>query len=177
MSRLRTADWATGLFGAALVGLLWAPWFMSLEAPSQAAAVTRQGWTAYAPISAVASFNGWQAMEIDDIVLLVAGVIGIWVLVATATQSTAAIPLAAAAFAVFAGLLASVLVVIRLIWPPDLGPGPTARSSGAWLALDAAIGLTVTALVSMRDERRSTPAHVPVTELPLPRVREDPSGA
>ena len=171
------ADWATGLFGAALVGLLWAPWFTSAVSASGSAAVTATGRTAYAPIPGVESFNGWQAMAVDDIIFCIAGLLGAWLLVATTLYSPSAVPIAAAAFAIFGGLLASVLVVIRLIWPPDLGPGPTARNSGVWLALDAAIGLTVCALASMRDERRVGVVPVPITELPTPRVGPEGSGA
>jgi hypothetical protein len=161
----------TALFGAALIGLLWAPWFSSVVAPRGAAVVLGKGWTAYAPISSirVGSFNGWQSMAVDDVLFLGAGLLGIWVAVATASYSTGAVPIAAASFATFGGLLASVLAVVRLIWPPDLGPGPTARHSGAWLAMDAAIGLTICAAASMRDERRGVYAPVPVTPLPAPR--------
>ena len=165
---MRAADWATGVFGAALVGLLWAPWFTSFVGPSSAHVTTGKGWTAYAPLAGVGggSFNAWQAMAVNDVVFLVAGLLGVWVVVATATQATSAVPIASAAFATFAGVISSGLIAVRLIWPPDLGPGPTLRNSGGWLALDAAIGLTAAALLSMRDERRSAPAPVPVTELP-----------
>jgi hypothetical protein len=156
------------MFGAALIGLLWAPWFTSFLGPPSAHVTTGKGWTAYAPLAVVGggSFNAWQAMAIDDVVFLAAGLMGVWVLVAAATQATSAVPIASAAFATFGGVISSGLIAVRLIWPPDLGPGPTWRNSGAWLALDAAIGLTVAALLSMRDERRSAPAPVPVTDLP-----------
>ena len=158
MSRVKAADWATGFFGAALIGLLWAPWFN--------ADGTYGAYFNHATSPRSSGGNAWQSMAINDIVLLIAGLAGIWVLVATATQATPAVPIASTAFAIFGGLIASALVAVRLIWPPDLGPGPTARGSGAWLALDAAIGLTLAALVSMRDERRSAPAPVPITTLP-----------
>jgi hypothetical protein len=165
--KVKAADWATGVFGAALVGLLFAPWFTSF-APHSGIVLSKGGWTAYAPVAGLlaGSYNAWEALTVIDIVLLIAGLAGIWVLVATATQATPAVPIASTAFAIFGGLISSVLIAVRLIWPPDLGPGPTARGSGAWLALDAAIGLTLAALVSMRDERRSAPAPVPITTLP-----------
>jgi hypothetical protein len=165
--KVKAADWATGFFGAALVGLLFAPWFTSFASHS-GIVLSKGGWTAYAPLAALLprSFNAWQSMAVIAIVLLIVGLAGIWVLVATATQATPAVPIASTAFAIFGGLIASVLIAVRLIWPPDLGPGPTTRSSGAWLALDAAIGLTLAALVSMRDERRTAPAPVPITALP-----------
>ncbi len=160
LRRLKAADWATGLFGAALVGLLWAPWF-----------------SVAFPFGDVVSGNAWQTMAVNDVIFCIAGLLGVWLAISTAIYSTAAVPLAAAAFATLTGVLASILVVVRLIWPPDLGPGPTARGSGAWLALDAAVGLTVCAALSMRNERRVGIVPVPVTELPSARVREGGSGA
>ncbi|HEY1594537.1 MAG TPA: hypothetical protein VGF74_04005, partial [Thermoleophilaceae bacterium] len=79
------------------------------------------------------------------------------------------VPIAAAAFATFAGVLASFLALIRLIWPPDLGIGPTDRAAGVWLGTAAAIGLAVSAVASMRGERRVSFEQVPITELPAPR--------
>lgn len=157
----------TALFGAALIGLLWAPWFqvptayVHLNRSINAAPVTR--YFGHADVGA------WQAMAVNDVILFIAGLMGIWLVVATATYSTGAVPIAAASFATFAGLLASALALIRLIWPPDLGPGPTDRAVGVWLGVAAAIGLTVCAVASMRDERRGAYAQVPVTPLPAPR--------
>jgi hypothetical protein len=156
LRRLRGFDVLTGLFGAALVGLLWAPWFR---------------------YSGRVDANAWQAMAVNDVIFFIAGLMGIWVVVATVLYSTGAVPIAAASFATFAGLLASVLTVVRLIWPPDLGPGPTGRAAGVWLGAAAAIGLTVTAVASMRNERQSTSEHVPITDLPAPRVSGEGSGA
>lgn len=148
LRRLRPLDVVTGLFGAALIGLLWAPWYHA---------------------AAAVDFNAWQAMAVNDVILFIAGLMGIWLVVATASYSTSAVPIAAASFATFAGLLASVLAVIRLIWPPDLGPGPTDRAVGVWLGVAAAIGLTASAAASMRDERRGVYEQVPVTPLPAPK--------
>jgi hypothetical protein len=171
LRRLRASDWLAALSGAALVGLLWAPWYRSFVAPAGAhVAIGKGGWTAYAAIPAISvhSFNGWQAMAVNDFIFLLAGLLGIWLAVATASSSTQAVPIAASVFATLIGLLASVLAVVRLIWPPDLGPGPTARQGGVYLAMDAAVVLTFAALVSMRDERRGEGIHVPITPLPAP---------
>jgi hypothetical protein len=136
-----------GVFGAALIGLLWAPWYSVGE-----------------------HVNAWQSMAVNDVIFLVVGVLGIWLMVATASSSTGAVPITADVFAALGGLLASVLCVIRLIWPPDLGPGPTHLAAGAWLGTAAAIGLFLSAGASMRDERRTAPgtANVPITKLPAP---------
>jgi hypothetical protein len=160
--RLRGFDALAGLFGAALVGLLWAPWFRFQGPPSGVRVGTFFGLRTM-------NADAWQAMAVNDVIFFIVGLMGIWVVVTTASYSTGAVPIAAATFATFGGLLASVLAVIRLIWPPDLGPGPTDRAAGVWLGAAAAIGLMASACASVRDERRGATAPVPITDLPAPR--------
>ena len=160
LRRVRASDWLAGLFGAALVGLLWAPWYSGTE-----------GAYFNRPVGHIGggTLNGWQAMAVNDVIFCIAGLLGVWVLVATAMNSTGAVPVSAAVFASFGGMLATVLAVIRLIWPPDLGPGPTDRAAGVWLGTAAAIGLMLSALRSMHEERRGVGVDVPVTALSAPR--------
>ncbi|HEX6457658.1 MAG TPA: hypothetical protein VF032_01970 [Thermoleophilaceae bacterium] len=162
LRRLRASDWLAGVAGAALIGLLWAPWYQGSEGAYFSRAPGRVGYT----------LNAWQSMAVNDVIFCIAGLLGIWLLIATATSSTQAMPIAATVFASLIGLLASVLAVVRLIWPPDLGPGPTGRAAGVWLGAAAAIGLTASALVSMRDERRGEGIEVPITPLPAPKGGE-----
>lgn len=158
-------DWATGFFGAALIGLLWAPWYDG----SRAEAFTGAGGPGIVGVRH--SFTAWQAMSVDDVILLIAGVTALALVAFTVMYSTAAVPIAAAVFATWLGLIAAVLAVIRLIFPPDLGPGPTGREAGVWLGAAAAIGVAVSAALNMRGERRSAPGSykLHVTELPAPR--------
>jgi hypothetical protein len=161
LRRLRAIDWATGFFGAALIGLLWAPWYRAATSAGRS------------------SFNAWQAMSVNDVILFIAGLTGIAVVALTAAYSTSAMSMGAAVFATWLGLIAAVLAVIRLIFPPDLGPGPTGRQAGVWLGAAAAIGLAISAAFDMRDERRAAPGsyELPITELPAPRVGQEGSGA
>jgi hypothetical protein len=154
---VRPSDWAAGLFGAALIGLLWAPWYRAYV-----------GFFTSAPVPPHPTFNAWQAMSVNDVIFLIAGLLGVWVVVTTATQSTSAVPIAADVFAALVGLVACVLAIVRLIWPPDLGPGPTDRAIGAWLGPVAVIGMTVSALISLRSERRGESPPVPVHTVPAP---------
>jgi hypothetical protein len=160
LRRVTPSDWGAGFFGAALIGLLWAPWYRAYE----------PAFVSRTPAPPHPSFNAWQAMAVNDVILLIAGALGIWVVVATATQSTGAVPITANVFASLMGLIASVLAVIRLIWPPDLGPGPTDRAVGVWLGAAAAILMTLAALKSMSSERRAETADVPATTLPAPQA-------
>ena len=80
--------------------------------------------------------------------------------VATATQPTAAVPLALASLAGLVALLALVLVTVRVIWPPDLAEGlETVARPGAWLGLVAISVLVGGCLASIRDERSPQPEH------------------
>jgi hypothetical protein len=164
LRRLRSFDVLAGLFGAALVGLLWAPWYHAFGRGLHGDFFFNRDRP---PLG---NWNAWQAMAVNDVILCVAGLLGVWLVVATVVYSTGAVPIAATSATIFVGLLASVLCMVRLIWPPDLGPGPTDRAAGVWLGTAAAIALTVCAVRSLRDERRLETAHVPVTELPAPRV-------
>jgi hypothetical protein len=167
LRRVRASDWAAGLFGAALIGLLWAPWYRTaLEGVHFNRSVNAGPVTVYFDR---VTLNAWQSMAVNDVIFLIAGLLGIWVLVATATQSTGAVPIAADVFASLVGLIASVLALIRLIWPPDLGPGPTDRAVGVWLGAAATIAMRLAALASMHSERRSEAVEVPATTLPAPR--------
>jgi len=165
LRRVRASDWAAGFFGAALIGLLWAPWYHAAAGWFRLTGVIN-----ITKVSGWADVNAWQSMAVNDVIFFIAGLLGIWVVVATATHSTAAVPIAASVFAGLVGMVASVLAIIRLIWPPDLGPGPTDRGVGVWLGAIAVIGMTVTALLSMHSERRSVTADIPVTSLPAPQV-------
>jgi len=168
LRRLRAADWAAGLFGAALVGLLWAPWF---SVPASFVHFNRSvGAGPVTKFVGAVHLNAWQAMAVNDVILCVAGLLGLWLTIATAFYATGAVPIAAAAFAIFGGVLASVLGLVRLAFPPDLFVGPTHREIGAYLGTAAAIGITVSAAVSMRGERKTASAQIPITELPAPRV-------
>jgi hypothetical protein len=161
--RLKPIDWLTGLLGAALIGLLWAPWYRTSQL-ALSGGNNRQGGHI--------SLDAWRSMAVNDVILCIAGLLGIWLVVMTATHSTAAVPIASAVFATFVGLLAFILSAIRLIFPPDLGPGPTGRAAGVWLGVAAAIGVAASAALNMRDERRGAPGSykLQVTELPAPRV-------
>jgi hypothetical protein len=164
LRRVRASDWAAGFFGAALIGLLWAPWYRAFPPHIHGSFFFDR---ARPPMG---NWNAWQAMAVNDVIFLIAGLLGIWVVVATATHSTAAVPITASVAAGLVGMVASVLALIRLIWPPDLGLGPTDRAAGVWLAAIAVFGVTVTALLSMHSERRAETAEVPVTSLPAPQV-------
>jgi hypothetical protein len=152
LRRVAPTDWAVGASGAVLIGSLWLHWYRSHG-----------------------SYTAWQAMSVNDVLLLIAGGLAVVLVLATATQYSGAVPIAAATFVALGGVIASILTVVRLIWPPDLGPGPTDRAAGVWVGTAAALALAVTGWLDMRDERRGAhgSTQVDVTALPAPRIREE----
>jgi hypothetical protein len=159
LRKVALVDWAAGACGAALIVLLFVPWY-------------RGG----VPVE---SRSAWEALAVNDVIFLLVGAMAVGFVVLTATHSTNAVPIAAASITALLGILAALLAVIRLIWPPDLGPGPTDRQAGVWLGVAAAVGIAVSGWFSMRDERRAAPGttDISVTTLPPPRVREEGGGA
>ena len=97
----------------------------------------------------------------NDVILALAAVMALATFVLTASQPTAAVPLALASLTALVAILAFVLVVIRLIWPPDVTDGvfDAQREAGAWLGLVATSVLAAGCLASIRDERLPRPEH------------------
>ena len=105
------------------------------------------------------SINAWEAFSVNDVILAVAAVMAIAAFVLTATQPTAAVPLALASLTVLVSVVALVLVTVRVIWTPDLEGFDTDRTTGAWLGLVATATLVAGCLASIRDERPPQPEH------------------
>ncbi|MFL5826663.1 MAG: hypothetical protein ACJ76V_09090 [Thermoleophilaceae bacterium] len=129
LSRTRASDWLAALAGAALIGLMFTDWF--------------------------GSGSGWESFTVVDVLLALFGLVGVALLVLTATQRSNAVPVATSALTVIAGTLATLLVAIKLVFPPD----GASVSTGAWLGLAAAAVLAAAGWESMREERRGNPAY------------------
>jgi hypothetical protein len=138
-------DWAVGVCGAVLIGSLWLPWYRS----------------------AGHDFNAWQSLAVNDVIFLAVGAMAIGLVLATASQSSGAVPIALSVFTSIGGILATILAIVRLIWPPDSAD----RLAGVWIGTGAAVALAVTSLLAQRSERFGAEgmAHVEVTRLPAPR--------
>jgi hypothetical protein len=156
LRRVAPIDWVVGLWGAVLIGSLWLHWYSS------------------APTGDV---TAWQSMAVNDVILFIVGGLAVAVVFATAAQSSGAVAIGTAAFTTFGGVLAAFLALIRLIWPPDIGPGPTDRAVGLWIGAAASLATAVSAWYSLRDERRGAPGSttVAITDLPAPRVSTEGS--
>mgnify|MGYP000924646352 FL=1 len=88
-----------------------------------------------------ASADAWEAFGFIDIVLLAAGIAGVALALLTASQRTVAVPVAMTVLTAALGLLATLLVIYRVINPP--GPNEIVDvSAGAYLGLLCAAGVT-----------------------------------
>jgi hypothetical protein len=105
--------------------------------------------------------DAWEAYSFVDIVLFLAAASAIGLAVMRASQSEMNLPVAASAIVAGLGILAVVLVVIRIIDPPGGGDisgfGVTVevdvtRKIGVWLGLIAAAGVAFGGYRAMQEE-------------------------
>jgi hypothetical protein len=130
LRRLRAGEWVAALSGAALLVSLFLPWYGTGERDTTA----------------------WEALAAIDIVLAFVGVLGVALLLVTATQRVPAVAIALSAFVTLAGLVGLILVLVRLADLPGAADG---REWGIWLGLAGAIGIVAGGALAMRDERVS----------------------
>ena len=137
LRRLRVGEWITALSGVVLLVSLFLPWY---------------GNEALFARDPTETYSAWQSLAVIDVVLalVAAGAVGLAVI--TAAQRLPAVPLTFNVFLTFAGLLAVVLVLIRVIDLPEIAVG---RMPALWLGLAGALGVLVGSLVALRDDRRS----------------------
>ncbi len=102
--------------------------------------------------------NAWDTMEIIRFILLLAALAGIALAVMSATQSQVDMPIATSALAAGLGGLAVLLVLFRIISPPDGGAGDLidiGRGIGVFLGLIAAAGVAYGGWAAMQEEGTS----------------------
>ena len=126
---MRPGDWLAGIAGLVLLLSLFLNWYV---APGGAGR------------------SGWEAFSVIDILLALAALFGIAVAVAAGARRTPALPVALAIFAVVAGVLATLLALLRVIDAPADG---FALAIGAGVGLVSAVAMTAGAFWALKDER------------------------
>lgn len=146
LRRLRHGEWIAGISGLVLLLVMWLPWY-------------GRELVCIAPPCKTLSFSAWDSFVAIDWLLLLVALVGVGLAALTATQRAAAAPVAAASLTVLIGGVATVVVLYRVAFPPDLSfftfppPEDTVRTFGLWLGLLACAGIAVGALLALRDER------------------------
>ncbi len=136
--RLRVGEWITALAGVLLLVSLFLPWYGAPDGEST-------------------GISGWESLAFLDILLALIAAGAVALAVITAAQPLPAVPLAFNVFVTLGGILAVLLVLIRVL---DLPDGAGAREWGLWLGLAGAAGILVGSLIALRDERRSRPGRI-----------------
>lgn len=141
LRRLRVGEWIVGASGVLLLVALFLPWYGD---PSSTA---------------------WESFTVLDVILALLALAAVTVPVVTAAQRVPALPLAVESLTALFGLLALILVLIRVLNLPGEAHG---REIGLWLGLVATLGIFAGGLIGMRDERRSPQGrHVDLSGMPV----------
>ena len=99
--------------------------------------------------------TAWQAFSVTDILLAAAAVAGLSVAVCVLFRISVSYPVAGSSVAALFGVVAVVLIVIRLIDPP--GGGGVDRDFGAWLGLACAAAIAVGGYLGMQPRKAPRP--------------------
>jgi hypothetical protein len=143
LRRLRAGEWIVAVSGAVLFLALFLPWYTA---------------------DAGKSTTAWQSFAVLDVVLALIAASAVTLLVVTATQPVPAVPVALAALVALGGLVATVLVLIRVFDLPNEAAG---REWALWLGLAGSLGILGGSMLAVRDERLSPPGrHTDLTGRP-----------
>lgn len=112
-------------------------------------------WYGYERGPVEASASGWESLTVIDVALALAGMIAVayWFARRSGRLDRPELPVAPAAAVAFAGVVALALVVLRIVDLPDAAAaaGLDGRRVGAFLALAAATGIVLGAVVALRE--------------------------
>ena len=148
--RLRAGEWLTAAAALAVPITLALPWY---GARAREETVT-----------------GFESFAVIDILLLLAAAVGLTLVFLQATQDSQTLPVAFGVLTVTAGLLATLLVLYRLINEPGPNEFLDVRI-GAWLGLAATVALTAGGWLSIASEHVRGLPPGPEPELrPSPRI-------
>jgi len=143
LRRLRAGEWIAGISGLVLLVALFLPWYGD-DAGSR---------------------SGWESLGALDVVLAVVALAALAIPVVTAAERVPAVPLAHQVLTTLVGMLALVLVLIRVLNLPDWADE---RDWGLWVALAATLGVVAGGLIAMRDERLTRgERHTDLTGVPV----------
>ncbi|MEI7888873.1 MAG: hypothetical protein WCI34_01065 [Actinomycetes bacterium] len=136
LGRLRSEDYFLGILGAGLLWVLFAGDWLKSDLPHMT------------PLS------GWETLGIVRWLLLAVALLAVGVVPATAARRSASTALAFDVFLIVLAGLGFVIVLLNLIWPPDVLGATGVVVRGGLLGC-ALVGLiAATALMGLRNESR-----------------------
>jgi uncharacterized membrane protein HdeD (DUF308 family) len=144
LSRLRLGEWIVLLGSACVIASLTRFWYQTPEG----------------------NLSAWATFGPAVVLLMLAALAGLALVVATVTERSTAVPVAAAVWSTLFGLLGVVAAVVRLLERPHHA---SALCAGAWLAFVGALLILAGSWLSMRDERTSR------YQPPTPKPRDLPT--
>ena len=146
--RLRPGEAIAGISAVVLFIVMFLPWFgIDAEVPAGAEDVAE----AIGVTIPDTSFNAWESFDFIDLVLLVTVVVAVGMAIATMAAQTVALPVAASALTAGLGILSTLLVLYRVVDPPE-GLG---RELWVFIGLIAAAGIAYGGWYAMQEEGAS----------------------
>jgi hypothetical protein len=139
-----------GASGLALFIIMFLSWFGAPgEVETQFGEVDVTGFAEAAGVDT--TFNAWQSFDFIDIILLLTVIAAVGLAVMAAAGSSVNLPVAASAITTGLGVLATLLVLYRIIDPPF----DADREFGVFLGLIAAAGVAIGGWLAMQEEGTS----------------------
>jgi Na+/melibiose symporter-like transporter len=111
--------------------------------------------------------GAWSTFGPAVAILIVAAALALFLAIATVTERSPAIPVAATVWSSLGGIAAVICAVVRVLERPS---GASGAAVGAWLALGGAAALLAGSWHAMRDERTSTYDPPVIETRPAPAV-------
>jgi hypothetical protein len=147
-SRLRTGELIAAGAGIALFIIMFLPWFGIDLGIGE---VAEDFGIAVPEIDDSENFNAWESFDFIDIVLFVTAAVAVTLGVMAAMSQQVNLPVAVSAITAGLGILASLLVIYRVLDPPDGAD----RKFGLYLGLIAALGVAYGGWRAMQEEGTS----------------------
>jgi hypothetical protein len=138
--RLSRGELIAGIAGLALFIFMFFSWFGSPSIAGDAldGVVIDLGLTA----------NAWQAFDFIDLVLLLTVIVSVGFAIAAAAAKNVNLPVAGGALTAGLGIIATLLVLYRIIDPPF----NAGREIGVWLGLIASAGVAFGGWTAMQEQ-------------------------
>jgi hypothetical protein len=94
--------------------------------------------------------DAWDTFGPALVLVMLSAVVALVLVLATVTERSTALPVAAAVWSTMFGIAAVIAAIVRVLERPD---GATSLCAGAWFALAGALLIATGSWESMRDER------------------------